>query len=42
MYDKQKLEEIADGVEQWEKTTLQKSQERFPERRSQFETTVSL
>jgi len=39
MYDKQKLEELADSVEQWEKTTLQKSKVRFPERRSQFDTT---
>ena len=39
MYDKQKLEEIADSVEQWEKTTLQQSKVRFPERRSRFDTT---
>ncbi len=39
MYDKQKLKELAQEVERWEKTTLEKSQERFPERRTNFVTT---
>ena len=41
MYDKDKLAEIGEGAEKWEETTLQKSQARFPERRSRFMTTSS-
>jgi methylmalonyl-CoA mutase N-terminal domain/subunit len=39
MYDKQKLEEIAENVEKWEETTLQRNQARLPERQKQFMTT---
>jgi len=41
MYDREKLAEIAQAVEQWEQTTLQKTLTRFPERREQFITTSS-
>jgi methylmalonyl-CoA mutase N-terminal domain/subunit len=39
MYDKQKLEDLAQKVEQWEATTLQQNQARFPERREKYTTT---
>ncbi|HET6444532.1 MAG TPA: methylmalonyl-CoA mutase family protein [candidate division Zixibacteria bacterium] len=39
MYDRQKLKELALQVEQWEETTLEQSQKRFPERREEFVTT---
>ncbi len=41
MYDREKLAEIAQAVEQWEETTLHKALARFPERREQFITTSS-
>ncbi len=41
MYDKKKLAEIAEGIDKWEETTLQKNQARFPERKSRFITTSS-
>jgi methylmalonyl-CoA mutase N-terminal domain/subunit len=39
MYDKQKLEDLAQEVKQWEETTLRQNQARFPERRDKFATT---
>ena len=41
MYDPKKLTEIQRALEQWEKTTLRKSLERFPERQEEFITTSS-
>ncbi len=41
MYDKKKLAEIAQRAEQWQETTLQQTQARFPEQRKQFVTTSS-
>ncbi len=41
MYDPKKLTEIQQALEQWEKTTLRKSLERFPERQEEFITTSS-
>jgi methylmalonyl-CoA mutase N-terminal domain/subunit len=39
MYDKQKLEDLAGKVGEWEETTLRQNQARFPERRERFTTT---
>ncbi|MFN2190666.1 MAG: methylmalonyl-CoA mutase [Candidatus Promineifilaceae bacterium] len=39
MYDEQKLQSIARDLERWERTTLEKSKKRFPERRPRFMTT---
>ncbi len=41
MYDKQKLDEIAESIEKWEETTLQRNQARIPERSKKFMTTSS-
>ncbi|MCP4428337.1 MAG: methylmalonyl-CoA mutase family protein [Chloroflexi bacterium] len=41
MYDKDKLNQIAQEKEEWEKTTLHKSTSRFPERKESFLTTSS-
>ncbi len=41
MYDQDKLNQIAQKKEQWEKGTLHKSVSRFPERKEQFLTTSS-
>ena len=41
MYDKEKLEEIAECREQWEETTLHQALARHPEQRDQFLTTSS-
>ncbi len=41
MYDRKKLEEIAQSLEKWEETTLQKTLSRFPERQETFITTSS-
>jgi methylmalonyl-CoA mutase N-terminal domain/subunit len=41
MYDKQKLDELAESKDKWEETTLQQNLARFPERRRKFMTTSS-
>ena len=41
MYDRQKLEELRQASETWEKGTLQENLERLPERRQEFITTSS-
>ncbi len=41
MYDREKLKRIREHKEEWEKTTLQKSISRFPERQEEFVTTSS-
>ncbi len=41
MYDSQKLEELRRALERWDKTTLQQSLARLPERRRQYITTSS-
>lgn len=41
MYDKQKLAELADDLDRWEETTLQKTLSRSPERQTKFRTTSS-
>ncbi len=41
MFDRQKLEELADALERWEETTLQRTLARRPERRDSFVTASS-
>jgi methylmalonyl-CoA mutase N-terminal domain/subunit len=41
MYDRQKLEELHQACEAWEKNTLQENLDRLPERRQEFITTSS-
>ncbi|MBL7184602.1 MAG: methylmalonyl-CoA mutase family protein [Anaerolineae bacterium] len=41
MFDKEKLAEIKQGLDKWEETALQKTLNRFPERRDAFITTSS-
>jgi methylmalonyl-CoA mutase, N-terminal domain len=41
MYDRQKLEQLKQAVENWENTTLQKSLAQMPERQEEFITTSS-
>ena len=41
MFEKEKLAEIKEGLDKWEETTLQKTLNRFPERRETFITTSS-
>ncbi|MGH2538378.1 MAG: acyl-CoA mutase large subunit family protein [Candidatus Promineifilaceae bacterium] len=41
MYDKEKLAELAESLDRWEETILQRSQARLPERRPRFLTTSS-
>jgi len=41
MYDKKKLEELKDSLEQWEETSLQKTLASMPERQKKFITTSS-
>ena len=41
MYDKKKLDELKDSLEQWDKTSLQKTLAKLPERREKFITTSS-
>ena len=41
MYDKQKLDELKDSLDQWEETSLQKTLASLPERRETFITTSS-
>ena len=41
MFEKEKLAEIEEGLDKWEETTLQKTLNRFPERRETFITTSS-
>src|SRR5688572_21462281 len=41
MYDKKKLDELKNSVENWEETTLQKALSSLPERANQFITTSS-
>ncbi|GAB4266573.1 MAG: methylmalonyl-CoA mutase family protein [Candidatus Promineifilaceae bacterium] len=41
MYDKKKLAELAENLDKWEETTLQKTLARFPERKDKFITTSS-
>jgi len=41
MYDKKKLDELKDSLEQWEETSLQKTLASMPERQKKFVTTSS-
>ncbi|GAB4530920.1 MAG: methylmalonyl-CoA mutase family protein [Anaerolineales bacterium] len=41
MYDRKKLEEVAQSLEKWEETSLQKTLAQFPERQNEFITTSS-